>query len=79
MNYIGMDVDSKYLVGQIQRGEKRFPIARFDNNPPGHKNFITWATKCHQPVPVVMDKQQESIHCRLCWHYMKWWALKSQS
>lgn len=55
MNYIGVDVDSKFLVCRIQRGEKRFPIAQFENNPPGHRKFIKWATKHHKPARVTME------------------------
>lgn len=55
MNYIGVDVDSKYLVCRIQRGDKRCPLAQFENNPPGHKKFIKWATKRHQPARVTME------------------------
>jgi len=38
MNYIGFDVDSKYLVCRIQRGEKRLAPAQFENNPSGHES-----------------------------------------
>lgn len=55
MNNIGVDVDSKYLVCCIQRGEKRFPIAQFENNPAGHRKLIKWATKRHQPARVTME------------------------
>ncbi len=54
INYIGVDVDSKYLVCQIQRAEKKFPIAQLDNNPPGHRKFIKWATKRQQPAHITM-------------------------
>ncbi len=55
MNYIGVDVDSTCLVCRIQRGEKQFPVARFENNPSGHGKFIKWATKRHKPACVTME------------------------
>ncbi|MGB5281026.1 MAG: IS110 family transposase [Arenicellales bacterium] len=55
MNFIGVDVDSKYLVCRIQRGEKRFPIAQFDNNPVGFRKFSKWATKRQVPARVTME------------------------
>lgn len=55
MNYIGVDVDSRYLVCRIQRGEKLFPLAQFENNPAGHRKFIKWATKRHQSARVTME------------------------
>jgi transposase len=55
MNSIGVDVDSKYLVCCIQRGDKRYPLAQFDNNPPGFRKFIKWATKRHQCARVTME------------------------
>ncbi|MCP4232995.1 MAG: IS110 family transposase, partial [Aestuariibacter sp.] len=55
MNTIGVDVDSKYLVCRIQRGDKLFPIAQFDNNQVGFRKFIKWATKRHQPARVTME------------------------
>lgn len=55
MNSIGVDVDSKYLVCCIQRGEKRYPQAQFENNPPGFRKFIKWATKRHQDARVTIE------------------------
>jgi transposase len=55
MNTVGIDVDSKYLVCCIQRGEKRFPIAQFNNTPLGHRKFIRWATKRQQPARVTLE------------------------
>ncbi len=55
MNTIGVDVDSKFLVCRIQRGDKQLPITQFDNNPVGFRKFIKWATKRHQNARVTME------------------------
>lgn len=55
MNTVGVDVDSQYLVCRIQRGEKKLPIAQFENNPIGHRKFIKWATKHHKNARVTME------------------------
>lgn len=55
MNTIGVDVDSKFLVCQIRRNGKTFPAATFSNDPAGHRKFIKWATKHHQPARVCME------------------------
>jgi len=55
MNTVGVDVDSQYLVCRIQRGDKKFPLAQFDNNPEGFRKFIKWACKHHKPARVTME------------------------
>jgi transposase len=55
MNTVGVDVDSQLLVCRIQRGEKKQPVARFDNTPPGHRKFIKWCTRNHQAARVTME------------------------
>jgi transposase len=55
VNYIGVDVDSKYLVCQIQRSGKKYPMATFDNTEVGHRKFIRWATKYSKPAKVCME------------------------
>ena len=55
MNYVGVDVDSQYLVCKIQRNGKEFPISTFENTPIGHRRFIKWATKHHKPARICME------------------------
>jgi len=55
MNYIGVDVDSQFLVCKIQRNGTDFPVSTFDNTPVGHRQFIKWATKYHKPARVCME------------------------
>jgi len=55
MNYVGVDVDSQYLVCKIQRNGKDFPVSTFDNTPVGHRQFIKWCTKYHKPARVCME------------------------
>ena len=55
MNFVGVDVDSQFLVCKIQRNGKDFPISKFDNTPVGHRQFIKWATKYHKPAKVCME------------------------
>lgn len=43
MNYIGVDVDSQYLVCKACFGEEHQLIRQFDNNPVGYRQFIKWA------------------------------------
>ncbi|WP_218649933.1 IS110 family transposase, partial [endosymbiont of Lamellibrachia barhami] len=50
-----VDVDSQYLVCRIQRGDKKFSLATFDNNPLGHRQFIRWCTKHHKTARVTME------------------------
>jgi len=45
VNLIGVDVDSTFLVCQIQRDGKSSSPAKFDNTSAGHRKFIKWATK----------------------------------
>ncbi len=57
MNSIGVDVDSKYLVCCVQRGDKRYPLSQFDNDPPGFRKFIKWAMKRQQRARVTMEAE----------------------
>ena len=55
MNYIGVDVDSQFLVCKIQRNDKQLPIAQFENTSTGHRQFIKWATKRGASAKVCME------------------------
>jgi len=55
VNFIGIDVDSKYLVCRIQRHDGRSANRQFDNNPGGYRQFIHWATRDRQPARVCME------------------------
>ena len=55
MNFIGVDVDSTFLVCQICRGGSSKSAAQFDNTPSGHRKFIKWATKHEETARVCME------------------------
>lgn len=55
MNYIGVDVDSAFLVCQIVRDGNPSNSEKFENNPCGHRKFITWATKHNSTARVCME------------------------
>jgi len=55
MNTIGVDVDSKFLVCQIQRGDCEPEDAQFDNSKRGFLRFIRWATKDSKTARVCME------------------------
>lgn len=55
MNTIGVDVDSANLVCRIRRNGRDFPQATFTNDLSGHRRFVKWATKNHQPARVCLE------------------------
>ena len=55
MNFIGVDVDSTFLVCQICRDGKPSSSAQFDNTPLGHRKFIKWATKRGTSARICME------------------------
>jgi len=55
VNFIGVDVDSTFLVCQICRDGKSNSAAQFDNTPAGHRKFIKWATKRGASARVCME------------------------
>lgn len=55
MNYVGVDVDSTFLVCQINRDGKSNSSAQFDNTPAGYRKFAKWATRRGATARVCME------------------------
>lgn len=55
MNYVGVDVDSTFLVCQINRNGKSSSSAQFDNTPSGYRKFVKWATRREASARVCME------------------------
>jgi len=55
VNYVGVDVDSTFLVCQINRGGKSTSSAQFDNTPTGYRQFVKWATRRGATARVCME------------------------
>ena len=55
MNYIGIDVDSQYLVCALQRDDKPVLEATFSNDSVGYKKLIRWATQRKQNARICME------------------------
>lgn len=45
VNELGIDVSAATLAVCIQRGQKRHPVATFNNDVRGHRKLLAWATK----------------------------------
>jgi transposase len=55
VNFVGVDIDSKWLVAKISRRGTVQPITQFANNPVGYRKFIAWATRRGQPARVCCE------------------------
>ncbi len=64
-----IDVSAVTLAVCIQRGQKRYPVATFNNDARGHRTLLAWATKRGRYARVCLEATGVySLGLAFCFH-----------